>query len=134
AQGFGFEEFLENQLQTEFESQRTTLKYVMEFSHSMLEQSRGGLIAGVGVLLLFTSVFKMLSHIELALNNIWNASSHLNINKKVMQYLAIAFLSPVILICSSSFSLFVSEYIKQYHEVLSIFSSGFSLLIVVLLL
>lgn len=134
AKGFGFDDFLEHQLQTEFQSQKTTLRYIIQFAHSMLEQSRGGLIAGVGLLFLLTSIYKMISHIDHMLNKIWNVRLSLNINKRVMQYGAIVFVSPVILICSSSFSVLVSEWIKDYQTIVSSISSGFSITMVVLLL
>jgi membrane protein len=62
AKGFGFEKRLENQLFERFPGQEEVLGQVINFANSLLEQTKGGLIAGVGLLVLFWSVLKVLGH------------------------------------------------------------------------
>jgi membrane protein len=66
AKGFGFERRLEKQLFERFPGQEEILGQVINFANSLLEQTRGGLIAGIGLLVLFWSVLKVLGHIEMA--------------------------------------------------------------------
>ena len=71
AKGFGFEKRLESELFAKFHGQEEVLNQIISFSHSLLEQTQGGIIAGIGLLVLFWSVLKVLGHIEMALNDIW---------------------------------------------------------------
>ncbi|MGD9176137.1 MAG: YhjD/YihY/BrkB family envelope integrity protein, partial [Desulfobacterales bacterium] len=71
AKGFGFEKRLERELFDKFPGQEEILGQVINFATSLLEQTRGGIIAGIGLLVLFWSVLKVLGHIEMAFNDIW---------------------------------------------------------------
>jgi membrane protein len=73
AKGFGFESMLRRELPQKFpgEAQQEVLTKVFEFAESLLEATKGGVIAGIGMVILFWSVINVLSHIEAALNDIW---------------------------------------------------------------
>ncbi|MGD8900309.1 MAG: YhjD/YihY/BrkB family envelope integrity protein, partial [Desulfobacterales bacterium] len=71
AKGFGFEKRLQSTLFERFPGQEEILNQVIGFANSLLEQTRGGLVAGVGLLVLFWAVLKVLGHIEIAFNDIW---------------------------------------------------------------
>jgi membrane protein len=64
AKGFGFERLLERRLYENFPGQEEILEQVINFSDSLLQQTRGGVIAGIGLAVLFWSVLKVLNHIE----------------------------------------------------------------------
>ena len=59
AKGFGFENMLEQQLLERFSVQEEVIKQIIAFANSMLENTHGGLIAGIGIALLFWSVIKL---------------------------------------------------------------------------
>ena len=74
AKGFGFEKMLENELRgvvAKLPGQEEVLNKVIEYAQSLLETTKGGVIAGIGLVLLFWSVIKVLSNVESSLNNIW---------------------------------------------------------------
>ena len=48
AKGFGFEKMLETQLRDKLAGHEEVLDNVIRFSHSLLENTKGGLLAGVG--------------------------------------------------------------------------------------
>ena len=74
AKGFGFDKRLQAELLVEFSEQSDILMKVFEFSDSMLEKTSGGIVAGIGVALLFWSVVKVLGSIEDAFNDIWKVA------------------------------------------------------------
>ncbi|MCG8432209.1 MAG: YihY/virulence factor BrkB family protein, partial [Candidatus Omnitrophica bacterium] len=71
AKGFGFEKMLEAQLVERFASQGDVINQMIEFSRNLLENTKGGMVAGIGVGVLLWSVIKVLSNIEKSFNDIW---------------------------------------------------------------
>jgi membrane protein len=64
AQGFGLIEEWEKQILEAVGGQEELLSRGFEFAHNLLEHTRGGVIAGIGLLFLFYTVSKLLNHIE----------------------------------------------------------------------
>lgn len=116
AKGFGFERMLERQLLENFPGQQEVIQQVIAFAEKMLANTKGGLIAGIGVGVLFWTVIKVLGHIEASLNAIWRVESHRSMVRKVTDYLAIMFLGPVLVISSSSLMVFIRTQIITITE------------------
>ena len=49
------------------EGQEEIVRKIVDFAHALLEDVKGGFIAGLGLLILFYTIIKILSHIENAL-------------------------------------------------------------------
>ncbi len=81
AKGFGFERMLEDQLRTKLAGHEEVLASVIKFSHSLLENTRGGLIAGVGLIVLIWAVVKILGQIEYSFNDIWKVKDKRTIGR-----------------------------------------------------
>ena len=64
AKGFGFEKMLETLIMEKAQGQQEVFTYIINFANSMLENTKGGVIAGVGIGLLFWTVLKVLGNIE----------------------------------------------------------------------
>jgi membrane protein len=113
AKGFGFESMLRRELTQKFpgESQQEVLTKVFEFAESLLEATKGGVIAGIGMVVLFWSVINVLSHIETALNDIWEIKESRTWGRKFSDYLAIMLLSPLFILLSSSVTVYVTTQI-----------------------
>ncbi len=113
AKGFGFEKRLEQRLFENFPGQEEILTSVISFSNSLLEQTRGGLIAGIGVVVLFWSVLKVLGHIENALNNIWEIKESRSWGRKISDYLSVMLIAPVLILMSGSITVFITTQITE---------------------
>jgi len=125
AKGFGFEKRLESELVAKFHGQEEVLNQIISFSHSLLEQTQGGIIAGIGLLVLFWSVLKVLGHIEMALNDIWEIKEQRSWGRKFSDYLSIMLISPILILMSSSVTVFITtqvEHITQRVALLGVFS------------
>lgn len=116
AKGFGFEKRLEERLFENFPGQEEILTTVISFSNTLLEQTKGGLIAGIGVVVLFWSVLKVLAHIENALNKIWEIKESRSWGRKISDYLSIMFLAPVLILMSGSITVFITTQITQITQ------------------
>lgn len=110
AKGFGFEQMLERELLRHFAAQQEVVTQVIEFARNMLENTRGGLIAGVGVVVLFWSVVKVLGRIEENFNHIWGVSSR-PLVRKLSDYLTVMIIAPVLLIMSGSATVFIASQV-----------------------
>ncbi len=116
AKGFGFEKVLEEELMGRFGFQKEALSHIFVFAHQILEKTRGGLIAGVGVGILFWTVLKVLSHIERSLNKIWKVSSSRSIGRKFNDYFAVMLICPLLIIVHGSLSVFITVQVKTIAE------------------
>ncbi len=115
AKGFGFETMLKQELFEKFpgEAQQEVLSKVFGFAESLLQATKGGVIAGIGLVILFWSVVNVLSHIEAALNDIWEIKEHRSWGRKFSDYLAIMLLSPLFILLSGSATVYVTTQITE---------------------
>jgi membrane protein len=81
----------------------------------LLDNTQGGLIAGVGVVILFWSSIKVLGHIENTLNAIWSVGGR-SFTRKFTNYLTILIISPLLVIVSSSVTLFIKAQVLTAAE------------------
>jgi membrane protein len=116
AKGFGFEKILERQLREKLAGHEDILTNVIQFSHSLLENTQGGLMAGVGVIMLFWAVLKVLGHIEESFNDIWGVKKQRPLGRKFADYLSLMLICPVILILSGGVTVFVSTQVAMIME------------------
>ena len=82
AKGFGFDKRLQLQLLEKFSGQEAVLQRVFEFSDSLLRKTQGGIVAGIGVALLFWSVINVLGYIERSFNDIWKVEKSRGFGRK----------------------------------------------------
>jgi membrane protein len=116
AKGFGFEKRLENSLMENFPGQQEIITKVIAFSESLLEQTKGGVIAGIGVAVLFWSALKVLGHIENSLNDIWEIKENRSWGRKISDYLSVMLLSPVLILMSGSITVFITTQITEITQ------------------
>ena len=116
AKGFGIEIFLKDELTklvTKLPEQEKVLTKVIEYAESLLETTKGGVVGGIGLVLLFWSVIKVLSHIEASLNDIWEIKEARSWGRKFSDYLAVMLISPILILVSSSATVFITTQITQ---------------------
>jgi membrane protein len=126
AQGFGSDKALEKQLLEKFPGQEEVLAQVMEFARSLLEQTKGGVMAGIGLVVLFWIVIRLLSNIEHSFNEIWEIKKSRSMVRKIADYISIMLICPVLIIVSSGFTVFIITQITHITErfaILGFFSS-----------
>ncbi|MGB2690056.1 MAG: YhjD/YihY/BrkB family envelope integrity protein [Desulfobacterales bacterium] len=111
AKGFGFQMLLEKQLLEKFQGQEEVMNRVVAFSRSLLENTKGGMIASIGVLFLLWTVIKLLSQIERSFNDIWAVKYPRTYGRKFSDYLSIMLISPILFILSSSVTVFITTQI-----------------------
>ncbi len=116
AKGFGSDKSLEKQLLEKFPGQEEVLMQVMEFARSLLEQTKGGMVAGIGLAVLFWIVIKLLSNIEHSFNDIWGIKESRSTVRKITDYISIMLICPVLIIVSSGITVFMVTQITLITE------------------
>ena len=89
AKGFGFEKTLEKQLLEKLAGHEEVVSSVVNYAHALLENTKGGLIAGIGVIVLFWSIIRVLGYIENSFNDIWGVKKGRSIGRKITDYLSL---------------------------------------------
>ena len=116
AKGFGFEKRLERQLLEQFQGQEDAVTQVIGFAHSMLSNTKGGLLAGIGIIILFWAVIKVLGNIEASFNDIWGIQESRSVGRKFSDYLSVMLLCPILLILSGSATVFITTQVTLIVE------------------
>ncbi|MBI5622333.1 MAG: YihY/virulence factor BrkB family protein [Elusimicrobia bacterium] len=119
AKGFGFEKHLETLLLEKLHGQEKVASQVIAFANKFLENTSGGLVAGIGVAVLFWTVVKVLGNIEASFNDIWGVKQPRTLMRRFADYLSIMLICPVLLIVSSSATIFVASQVELLLQTLS---------------
>ena len=109
SRGFGLQNIIQSQLFSYFPGQQEVLIQVTEFIDNSLQHAQGGVFAGIGVIILFYTVFILFSDIENNFNTIWQLSKGRSIQRKISDYFALIIIMPVFLILNSGLSLMISS-------------------------
>lgn len=123
SKGFGFEKHLERVLYENFVGQEQVVTKVVEFAHALLENVKGGLVAGIGLLILFYTIVKILTHIENAFNDIWGVKKGRSMGRKVTDYLSLMLIGPALLILSSAMTVTITSSTRLIVEKVSLLGS-----------
>ncbi len=116
AKGFGFQDKLERELISTFEGHQEVLEYILDFSQRLLEKTKGGFIAGAGLILLFWSVMKVLGNIESSFNSIWQIKNPRALIRKFSDYLTMMLIAPVFILLSSSVTVFITTQFDKFSQ------------------
>lgn len=124
AKGFGMDALLEEKIMSIEGYNYDVLIKLKEFAHSMLDNTKGGVVAGVGIVVLFWSVMKVLGNIESSFNDIWEIRQQRSYTRKFSDYLSIMLIAPILFIVSSSITGYVKgmvEYIMEHIALVAFF-------------
>lgn len=120
AKGFGFKEMLEERVLTIFAGQEEVIQNILTFSTNLLERTKGGLMAILGVVFLFYSLLKLIGHIENAFNQIWWVKEDRSLIRKFTDYIAISITAGILVLFSSSANIFITAYLGGFLHKLNL--------------
>ncbi len=120
AKGFGFEKALERQVLLRLEGQEEVATRVIGFAQALLEDAKGGIIAGVGLLILLWTGIKVLSNIEKSFNDIWGVKKGRSFGRKISDYLSLMIICPILLVMSSAVTVLIASQIQIIVQKISL--------------
>jgi len=101
--------------------QKEMITKILDIADRMLSKASGGMVAGIGVMILFWTVIKVLGNIELSFNDIWGVKKPRTIARKFSDYLSMMVIAPLSLIISiganGAVTLFLGKMVDKYEFV-----------------
>ena len=113
AKGFGFEKVIEEHIISNFWGEAEIIILVIDFANKLIAETKGGLIAGIGLIVVLWSVMEMLSHIEESFNEIWEQKKSRTLMRKFSDYFSLLLIAPVLIIVSSGATVYISSAINN---------------------
>ena len=113
AKGFGLEAKLKALILEKLSSYPEVAVKLVEFSKALLERTGGGLIAGIGVGLLFWSAIKVFLNIEKSFNAIWGVELTRSWMRRFSDYLSMMIIAPLLIIAASSSNVLLRSTISR---------------------
>ena len=104
AKGFGFRNIIESQLFEYFPGQKEVLMGVFTFVDSYMQYTNT-IFLGLGLILLFYTVYNLISTIEDTFNMIWQVPKGRTFVRRFTDYFSMFLLIPVFLVSSSAISI-----------------------------
>lgn len=126
ARGFGMEKALADRLMDDFSQHEKALTYIINFSNSLLENTKTGTMAGIGIVILFYTIVKVLGNIEESFNDIWGIKRQRSLPRKLSDYLSFVLICPFLLVLSGSTTVVVTSFLNDFSAK---FTSGVYLMI-----
>ena len=116
AKGFGFDKILEQQLMESLKGHEEIAIKLIDFSNSLLARTGSGLIAGIGIVVLFWSTLKVFSNIERSFNAVWQVEKARTFTRKFSDYLSMMLIAPILMVASSSATVYLSTQLGTYTQ------------------
>ena len=129
AKGFGFEKTLTERLIEQVPHQETMVIQLISFAQNLLESTKGGVVAGIGIVVLFWTVISLIGNIEESFNYIWKIPRGRSISRKYSDYLSLMLFAPIILIVANSISVLLSTEINWLMSIIELPELGTSLVL-----
>ena len=109
AKGFGLQDVLQTQLQEQLALPGDVETTILNYAQTTLQKAKGGLVAGLGLVILFVSVTFVLSNIENSFNKIWGIQKGRSLSDKIRDYFSMIFVGTILLLVSLSLTVAITD-------------------------
>jgi membrane protein len=124
SKGFGIEKRLEKQILQALPGQQEVSARIIEYAHTFLENTKGGIIAGVGVAVLFWAVVRLMGNIEKSFNDIWGVRKGRSLGRKFSDYLSLMIIAPLLFVMASSATVLITSQVTVLTDKVEILASA----------
>lgn len=125
AQHLGFEEKFAEQVKNQLSGQPEIANKIIQFSLGALKQTKGGIIAGLGIITLLWTVLSLIGSIEKEFDEIWKVKKTRTLWQQVKSYIPLIIIFPIFLVASSGLLLYASSkaiLVSQSFQYMDIFT------------
>lgn len=113
AKGFGLEHKMDMLIHEKLTTAPALADKLVEFANALLQRTGAGLVAGIGVVMLFWSIIKVLNNIERSFNAIWQINSPRPWLRKFSDYISMIIIAPLLLITASGVNVYIRSVLQK---------------------
>lgn len=127
--GFGLGDSLMENLHSLFPQHREVIDYIVVFADKAIANAQGGVVAFVGIVLLFWAVVRVFGSVEEAFNNIWEVKVSRGFMHRFTDYVAVVVITPILWVVGSTAGRYAGHLlgIDAYGGLYTLLSGCFSL-------
>ncbi len=118
AKGFGFQNILHDSLLNILPAQEAQLNRAFAYVENYLGQIKEGIFVGIGLLFLLYTVLTLILSIEETFNGIWQAVHPRSWTRRLIDYLALFILLPIILVALSGLTILMKTLGNSIGDVM----------------
>ena len=111
-QGFGYAKEFNDLIYYNFAEQEDVVHWVLQFAQNLLETGKEGFFGIVGFVFFFVSILWVMASVEQSFNRVWQVKNNHSLARKILMYLSLIILSPLII--AGAFAIPLS-----YHRVIA---------------
>lgn len=108
ARGFGFNKYIEIWFRQMMSSQPQVADLIVDFVNRYLVHTQSGVFLGVGLLFMLYTVLMLVNNVEETFNEIWRVSNARPLMRSLVNYLAMFFVCPIVILVSMGLSIFMA--------------------------
>lgn len=130
--GFGLAEGLMQNLYSLFPQNREVVDYIVTFADKAISNVQGGVVAFVGIIMLFWAVIRVFGSVEDAFNNIWEVKVSRSLTRQFTDYIAVVVVTPILWVIASTVGRYAGQLlgIDSDGSLYSFLSGVVSLLVI----
>jgi membrane protein len=117
AKGFGFREALEDELQKRLAGHEEVVTWIQDFALDYLDNTKGGMIAGISLVVVLFAVMRLMNGIEESFNDIWDVKKSRPFIRKFSDYVSLMIVAILLLGTSSGLVVFVANSLRNIQMV-----------------
>lgn len=110
ARGFGFDAIIENKLRSSLEANPDIVDTILYFVDSYLQNTKGGVFIGIGLIFLLYTLLSLTANIEEAFNTIWYVKRSRTIYRQIIDYFGVFLLLPFVIVITSGLNIFLQTF------------------------
>lgn len=114
--GFGLQSLIQDELYRIMPTQKSVIEHSLSFVDSYLNQASEGIFVGIGLVFLLWTLISLLMSVEDAFNLIWGVKQGRTLWRKISDYTAMFLILPILMICGSGLSIFVSNSVSSFFD------------------
>ena len=116
ARGFGYNKYIEMWFRELLSSQPQVADAIVSFVNSYLIHTKSGIFLGVGLIFMLYTVLMLVNNVEETFNQIWQVNNSRPILRSFVNYLAMFFLFPIIIVISTGLSIFMETVADKMDD------------------
>jgi len=116
ARGFGYNKYIETWFRSVLDSQPQAVEVILGFVNSYLVHTKSGVVFGFGLVFMLWTIIMLTRNVEMTFNDIWGVRHQRSWTRTFIDYLAMFFILPILIIVISAVILWMTSLSSIVNE------------------